>query len=130
MNNKQSTDVENLDNRLCFENTIRSIHRIVIINVTFGKPLHFVTVSTVFSRRRTISNRLSSKSNIRIPRIPNFIPNELPKIDFLNISLPVVIFQRSRCDACNENLYYEKEDSLIFFSIEEIVVPPDFGEQG
>lgn len=55
---------------------------------------------------------------------------ELPKIDFLNISLPVVIFQRSRCDACNENLYYEKEDSLIFFSIEEIVVPPDFGEQG
>lgn len=97
---------------------VPSIGLLSSVNVTFGKLLHFVTVSTIFFPENFPSNR--SSSNIIIPRISKFHSkihqNELPKIDFLL----VVIFQR--CDTCNENLY-EKGNSRIFFLIEEIVVP-------
>lgn len=103
---------------------IRSIHRIVIIgkcNVWKAPPFRHGEHN--FFPENFPSNR--SSSNIIIPRISKFHskihPNEieLPKIDFEHFLL-VVIFQRSRCDTCNENLY-EKGNSRIFFLIEEIV---------
>ena len=77
---------------------VPSIGLLSLGNVTFGKPLHFVTQFSFQKTHGFSSNRLSS--NIIIPRIPNFISNEIYRFSTISITSNQKTFKKKKILAC------------------------------